>query len=99
VRWRGVLAPRNEYRLTPAGLGQMGSERSGVCRIGLSAPAEHVDHRHDTGRVRGVPCFSRNGALWQFRDRPDVIRRAAAYVEGNVWKPTLVAPGVYQLPS
>ena len=26
-------------------------------------------------------------------------RRAAAYVEGIAWKPTLVAPGVYQLPS
>ncbi|MGI5249363.1 endonuclease VII domain-containing protein [Actinacidiphila glaucinigra] len=74
-------------------------EQFGICCICLDAPAEHVDHDHGTGRVRGVLCFSCNAALGQFKDRPDVIRRAAAYVEGNVWKPTLVAPGVYQLPS
>ncbi len=28
-----------------------------------------------------------------------LLRRAIAYLEGNAWKPTLVAPGVYQLPS
>ncbi|MEV6118216.1 endonuclease domain-containing protein [Streptomyces sp. NPDC052109] len=58
-----------------------------------------MDHCHETGRVRGVLCFSCNAALGQFKDRPDVTSRAAAYVEGNAWKPTLVAPGVYQLPS
>ncbi|MFC5227736.1 endonuclease domain-containing protein [Streptomyces fimbriatus] len=66
---------------------------------GLPAPAAHVDHRHKTGRVRGVPCFSRHAVLGQFKDRPDAIRRAAAYVEGIAWKPTLAAPGVYLLPS
>ncbi|MCZ9339930.1 endonuclease VII domain-containing protein, partial [Streptomyces sp. TRM76130] len=63
------------------------------------ALAEHVDHCHETGRVRGVLCSSRNAALGQFKDRPDAIRRAAAYVEGIAWKPTLVAPGVCRLPS
>ncbi|MFF1360382.1 endonuclease domain-containing protein [Streptomyces sp. NPDC058297] len=58
-----------------------------------------MDHCHETGRVRGVPCFSCNAALGQLKDRPDAISRAAAYVEGIAWKPTLVAPGVYQLPS
>lgn len=67
--------------------------------ICLAAPPDHVVHDHETGKVRGVLCFSCNAALGQFKDRPDVIKRVAAYVEGNVWKPTLVAPGVYQLPS
>ncbi|MET7905523.1 endonuclease domain-containing protein [Streptomyces sp. NPDC005355] len=71
----------------------------GVCAIRLTAPAVHVDHCHETGRVRGVLCFNCNAALGQFKDRADAIRRAAAYPEGNAWKPTLVAPGVYQLPS
>ncbi|WP_435853944.1 endonuclease VII domain-containing protein [Streptomyces sparsogenes] len=73
--------------------------RAGVCCICLSAPAAHVDHCHEKGRVRGVLCFSCNAALGQFKDRPDVTRRAATYLEGNAWKPILVAPGVYQLPS
>ncbi|MGW2346342.1 hypothetical protein [Streptomyces sp. NPDC001661] len=32
-------------------------------------------------------------------DDPDPGRRAIAYVEGNAWKPTLVAPGVCRQPS
>jgi hypothetical protein len=71
----------------------------GICPICLKPGPEQVDHDHETGRVRGVLCFSCNAALGQFKDRPDVIRRAAGYVEGNVWKPKLVAPGVYLLPS
>ncbi|MFF5440302.1 endonuclease VII domain-containing protein [Streptomyces achromogenes] len=77
----------------------MTAPQGGVRRVCLSAVPAHVDHCHETGRVRGVLCFSCNAALGQFKDQPDVMRRAAAYVEGNAWKPTLVAPGVYQLPS
>ncbi|MGW7450843.1 endonuclease VII domain-containing protein [Streptomyces sp. NPDC054787] len=73
--------------------------QGGTCLLCRTAPAEHVDHDHQTGKVRGVLCFSCNAALGQFKDRPDVIRRAAAYVEGNLWNPTLVAQGVYRQPS
>ncbi|MER5361795.1 endonuclease VII domain-containing protein [Streptomyces sp. NPDC002785] len=90
---------KREYGLTPAERDALIADQVGVCCICLDALPEHVDHCHGTGRVRGVLCFSCNAALGQFKDRPDVIRRAAAYVEGNAWKPTLVAPGVYQLPS
>ncbi|MEU5086837.1 endonuclease VII domain-containing protein [Streptomyces sp. NPDC021356] len=90
---------KRRYGLTEAERDELITCRGGVRCICLSAPPEHVDHCHETGRVRGVLCFSCNAALGQFKDRPDVMRRAAAYVEGNAWKPTLVAPGVYQLPS
>uniref|UniRef100_A0AAU2VD61 Endonuclease VII domain-containing protein n=1 Tax=Streptomyces sp. NBC_00003 TaxID=2903608 RepID=A0AAU2VD61_9ACTN len=75
------------------------ASQGGVCCICLSAPAAHVDHCHQTGRVRGVLCFNCNSAIGLLGDDPDTVRRAAAYLEGNSWKPTLVAPGVYQLPS
>jgi hypothetical protein len=90
---------KRKYGLTEAERDALIASQRGVCCICLSAPAAHVDHCHETGRVRGVLCFSCNAALGQFKDQPEVIRRAAAYVEGNAWKPTLVAPGVYQLPS
>ncbi|MFI6192605.1 endonuclease VII domain-containing protein [Streptomyces sp. NPDC051136] len=90
---------KRKYNLTEAERDQLVADQGGVCCICLAAPAAHVDHCHETGRVRGVLCFSCNAALGQFKDRPDAIRRAAAYVEGIAWKPTLVAPGVYQLPS
>ncbi|WP_246103429.1 endonuclease VII domain-containing protein [Streptomyces piniterrae] len=74
-------------------------ERRGSCSIRPESDALHVDHDHKTGKVRGVRCFSCNAALGQFKDRPDVLRRTAEYVEGNAWKPTLQAPGVCQQPS
>jgi hypothetical protein len=90
---------KRQYGLTEAERDRLIASQGGVCCICLAAPPAHVDHCHETGRVRGVLCFSCNAALGQFKDQPEVIRRAAAYVEGNAWKPTLVAPGVYQLPS
>ncbi|MEU4658644.1 endonuclease VII domain-containing protein [Streptomyces sp. NPDC023723] len=90
---------KRQYGITEAERDELIASQGGVCCVCLAAPAAHVDHCHETGRVRGVLCFSCNAALGQFKDRPDAIRRAAAYVEGIAWKPTLVAPGVYQLPS
>ncbi|WP_457457244.1 endonuclease VII domain-containing protein [Streptomyces sp. TE5632] len=90
---------KRKYGITEAERDELIASQGGACCICLSAPAAHVDHCHKTGRVRGVLCFSCNAALGQFKDRPDAIRRAAAYVEGIAWKPTLVAPGVYRLPS
>ncbi|MGW3726254.1 endonuclease VII domain-containing protein [Streptomyces sp. NPDC000851] len=90
---------KRQYGITEVERDELIASQAGVCCICLAAPAAHVDHCHQTGRVRGVLCFSCNAALGQFKDRPDAIRRAAAYVEGIAWKPTLVAPGVYQLPS
>ncbi|MEU0807506.1 endonuclease VII domain-containing protein [Streptomyces sp. NPDC005970] len=90
---------KRQYGLTPEELDLFVAAQQGVCCICLAAPPAHVDHCHEKGKVRGVLCFSCNAALGQFKDRPDVIRRAATYLEGNAWKPTLVAPGVYQLPS
>ncbi|MFF7238768.1 endonuclease domain-containing protein [Streptomyces collinus] len=63
------------------------------------APAAHVDHCRKAGRVPGVLCFNCNSAIGKLGGAPDAVRRAAAYLEGNSWKPTIVAPGVYQLPS
>ncbi|WP_342342123.1 endonuclease domain-containing protein [Streptomyces prasinopilosus] len=88
-----------EHGPAPAEPDVTAAQRHGPCRVRPAAPAAQVDRRHRTGRVRGVLCFSRNAALGQFKDRPDAIRRAAAYVEGIAWKPTLAAPGVCRLPS
>ncbi|MFF5783072.1 endonuclease VII domain-containing protein [Streptomyces virginiae] len=90
---------KRSYGMTEADRDEMITAQGGVCVICQEGLAEHVDHDHQTGKVRGVLCFSCNAALGQFKDRPDVMRRAAAYVEGNLWNPTLVAQGVYRQPS
>ncbi|MEV6484659.1 endonuclease VII domain-containing protein [Streptomyces sp. NPDC051576] len=90
---------KRNYGLTEAERDEMVASQMGLCVICLKAPAVHVDHCHETGRVRGVLCFNCNSAIGKLGDDPDAVRRAAAYLEGTSWKPTLVAPGVYQLPS
>lgn len=40
-----------------------------------------IDHCHDSGVVRGVLCSPCNSAIGLLRDDPDVIMRAAMYVE------------------
>ncbi|WP_373865101.1 endonuclease VII domain-containing protein [Streptomyces rishiriensis] len=90
---------KRQYGMTEAERDAMVASRKALCVICLKAPAVHVDHCHETGRVRGVLCFNCNSAIGKLGDDPDAVRRAAAYLEGTSWKPTLVAPGVYQLPS
>ncbi|MGW5429096.1 endonuclease VII domain-containing protein [Streptomyces sp. NPDC004059] len=90
---------RRQYGLTETERDAMVASQYGLCAICLAALPAHVDHWHKTGRVRGVLCFNCNSAIGKLRDDPGAARRAAAYLEGNLWKPTLVAPGVYQLPS
>jgi hypothetical protein len=71
---------RRRYGITAAHADAMLAEQGGLCAICREAPAEHVDHDHATGRVRGLLCFNCNGALGQFRDRTDLMLRAVAYL-------------------
>lgn len=75
---------KRKYGLTLAEVEEM---RGGGCEI-CGAPNGggrhgqlHIDHCHSTGRVRGVLCDSCNTGLGKFRDRPDFLRSAAAYLE------------------
>ena len=41
----------------------------------------HVDHCHKTGRVRGLLCGQCNHAIGLLKDSPEIVRRAADYLE------------------
>ncbi|WP_375490152.1 endonuclease VII domain-containing protein [uncultured Jatrophihabitans sp.] len=72
---------RRRYGITAEHADQMLAEQDGLCAICREAPAAHVDHDHASGRVRGLLCFNCNGALGQFRDRADLMLRAADYLQ------------------
>ena len=41
----------------------------------------NIDHNHETGEVRGLLCTACNRALGLFRDNPDILRKAAEYLD------------------
>ena len=61
--------------------------QSGKCCICEKDITEkfHVDHDHDTGNARGLLCVSCNSALGKFNDDPEMLKRAAKYLERNTW--------------
>ncbi len=67
--------------MTVADLDAMLLAQHGVCAICQTAPAAHVDHDHQTDKVRRLLCFRCNAALGQLGDDPLVVRRAARYLE------------------
>ncbi|MFD5547092.1 endonuclease VII domain-containing protein [Streptomyces goshikiensis] len=90
---------KRAYGITEAVRDEMIASQNGTCCICETAPAVHVDHCHETGRVRGVLCFNCNTAIGLLGEDPGTIQRAISYLEGNAWKPTIVAQGVYRQPS
>jgi len=60
--------------------------QGGVCAIcqgppnGKDPDIYHVDHDHETGKLRGLLCSSCNNGLGCFRDNTDSIQKALAYL-------------------
>jgi len=75
------------YGITVEQYKAMVDEQEGLCAIcGTSEPGEWftrlvVDHCHSTGKVRGLLCAKCNRGLGQFKDNPQMLRSAIAYLE------------------
>ena len=85
------------YGLSPDDLTELLALQDGRCAICLTAEAIHIDHDHADGRIRGILCFRCNAALGQLRDDPEVMRRAADYLEGRVMRMRRIHPSVVQI--
>lgn len=60
-------------------------EQDGVCFICKAKPKHgqklHIDHCHQTGRLRKFLCLTCNAGIGQMNDDPILLRKAAAYIE------------------
>ena len=76
---------RHKYGITVSDRALMLDRQGGVCAIcGVDAPGGVgwcVDHNHGTGEIRGILCSLCNAGLGAFRDNPDILDAAAAYLE------------------
>ena len=70
---------RRRYGITGADFDAMVEAQGGTCAVCDGKP-EHVDHDHETGKVRGVLCFNCNQALGNVRDDPAVLQGLIRYL-------------------
>ena len=75
------------YGITPDDYQNIFSTQGACCAIcKTDKPANgqgnfHVDHDHQTGRVRGILCSECNIGLGKFNDDPRLLTAAAAYLQ------------------
>ncbi len=70
------------YNLTEEQFDAMIKNQGGVCVICGSIPKIFaVDHNHQTGAVRKLLCRPCNAGLGQFKEDPNILRKAATYLE------------------
>lgn len=77
-----------KYGVTPGEYMAMYAEQDGRCAICGIHESElpkrlHLDHCHDTGRVRGLLCAKCNTSLGQFEKEPERLLRAYEYLTGG----------------
>lgn len=80
------------FGITPETYDRMLNDQGGGCavcgttkglRVGDRELRFSVDHDHNTGAVRGILCHSCNQGIGRFRDDPELLRRAADYLENK----------------
>jgi hypothetical protein len=81
------------YGITDADLARMKQEQDNKCYlcetegflIGKNNHSEKlaVDHNHKTGKVRKLLCHNCNRGLGLLMDSPELLRKAANYIETN----------------
>ena len=67
--------------LSPEELNTIRRNQENKCAICCDFNPTDLDHCHATGRVRFLLCRHCNRGLGAFRDRPDLMRKAALMLE------------------
>lgn len=84
-QWRSVL--RRLYGIEQEDYENFLLAQNNICAIcgnntGSARTSKlHVDHDAETGKVRGLLCSQCNNGLGRFHDSPDLLRKAANYIE------------------
>lgn len=76
---------KSVYGITVEQYNEMLNEQGGCCAIcGTNEPTGynwHVDHNHDTGKVRALLCSQCNQAIGMMKEDVSILRRAIEYLE------------------
>lgn len=92
IRRRNLGNAIRRYGITVEQFGQMMERQQGRCAIcgdppdpnGVKAASRlHIDHDHTSGQVRELLCNHCNRGVGAFRDDPELMRKAIAYIESH----------------
>lgn len=78
-----------KFGLTRAEFEAMVEAHDGACAIckgNRAKRALHIDHDHETGRIRGLLCGKCNLGLGHARDSVERLRRAIVYLTCTSWE-------------
>lgn len=82
---RLAINRKARYGLTPdrfLELMDQQEQKCAICGTEITERLACVDHCHTTGAVRGLLCRSCNFGLGHFRDNPELLLAAVAYLRG-----------------
>lgn len=57
-----------------------------ICLKELTVEKANIDHNHATGAIRAILCTNCNTGIGSFKDNPELLRRAATYLEQHSTK-------------
>lgn len=71
---------KRAYGLSAAEWEAKAAAQGGACAVCGTVTVLHVDHDHETERVRGLLCLNCNQGLGKFKDSVAVLTSAASYL-------------------
>lgn len=73
---------KKKYNISPEDYDKMFEDQQGHCAICLttSTKALHVDHNHETGKIRALLCSHCNVGLGHFKESLNLLERAKDYL-------------------
>jgi hypothetical protein len=80
------------YGITREAYDQMLEDQKGCCaicgtdEIGRGHEYFHVDHDHNTNKIRGLLCDKCNRGLGYFNDNPLTLHKASSYIRQHLYE-------------
>ncbi|MFM9829744.1 MAG: endonuclease domain-containing protein [Sphingomonas sp.] len=87
IEWKRRDRLKRRGGCTPEIKADLIASQNGQCAICSTTAELFVDHCHATNKIRAALCRSCNLALGMAKDRPDILREMATYLEAHMTNP------------